>query len=280
MKARALLLFVPVFICAHALFSQVQVRSAKGTGRTTGHIIMLSVKNPGKKDITESFGPYFIPSDGKYQSYVVPGTKTATIPRKKTIDIPIIGYCTDIHRPPVPSGDDLPPYSDWVQVDISQPLSFDWIQKPGLGVTIAPPTGGPAPTIPGTDRPLGATLDIDARPDLAGPLLVSVVNKAGAAYDSLMSVGAISTPFSNNRERERESVIQQFTWYYTTALRGDEYTIEQFEERLTIQLEANAGKKKDELPPSVVEEFDAGVADFWNSFTLVGAEAKLISIPE
>jgi hypothetical protein len=280
MKTKAFLLFISLLFIAHAVFSQAQVRSARGTGRTTGHIVTLFAYNPGKKPVTADFGPYFIPSNGKDQSYVVPGTTTVTIPPKSEVEIPLIGFCSDNRRPPVSDGEDMPPYSSWVQVDPAQPVSFDWTQKPGSGITTAPAGPRPIPTILGTDTPLGVSLNIDIRPDLAGPLLVSVANKIQITFDSLRSVGGISTPFSNNRDRERESVIQQTLWWYTAALRGDEYTEEQFEERMTEQLETNTGKKKEELPPQMVEQFDAGVADFWDSFTLVGVEAKVISTPD
>lgn len=280
MKTKAFLLFVSLLFIAHSSFSQAQVRSAKGTGRTTGHIVTLFAYNPGKKPITANFGPYFIPSEGKYQSYVVPGSTTVTIPPRSEIEVPITGICTDNRRPPVSDGADMPPFSSWVEVDPAKPVSYDWTTRPGSGITAVPTLPRPIPTIPGTDRPLGVSLNIDIRPDLAGPLLVSVVNKTQATFDSLKSAGAINTPFSNNPDRERESVIQQFTWYYTAALRGDEYTKEQFDERMTAQLESNTGKKKEELPPAMVEQFDAGVADFWDSFTLVGVEAKVITTPD
>jgi hypothetical protein len=279
MKTKAFLLLIPFFFIAYTLFSQPQVRSAKGTGRTTGHIADLIAYNPGKNPVTADFGPYFIPSDGKHQSYVVPGTTTVTIPPKSEVEIPLIGFCTDNRRPPVSDGAEMPPYIVWEQVDPTKPVSCDWSYVPGSGLMPAPDYPRPTPTIPGTDTPLGVSLIIDVRPDLAGPLLVSVANKIQVTFDSLRSAGAISTPFSNNRDRERESVIQQTLWWYTAALRGDEYTEEQFEERMTAQLETNTGKKKEELPPQTVEQFDAGVDDFWDSFTLVGVEAKVISVP-
>lgn len=280
MKTKIVLLFACFFLFSHTLFSQTQVRSARGTGRTTGHIATLSVYNPGKKAITANFGPYFIPSNGKDQSYVVPGAMSVTIPPKGEVEIPLIGFCTDNRRPPVSDGAEMPPYSSWEEVDPTKPVSYDWSYVPGSGLMPAPDYPRPTPTIPGTDTPLGVSLIIDARPDLAGPLLVSVANKIQVTFDSLRSVGAISTPFSNNRDRERESVIQQTLWWYTAALRGDEYTEEDFEDRMTEQLETNTGKKKEELPPQMVEQFDAGVADFWDSFTLVGVEAKVISTPD
>jgi hypothetical protein len=281
MKTKAALFFALFHLCAFCLCGQAGIALAKatGTGRTTGHIATLSVRNASDQPGEIQIGPFYIPSGGKYQSYVIPYKKVITVPPRSTVDVPLSGYCTDIHRPPVPDGSGFPPVSSWVSVDPETPPALDWAQTPGPGIS-ANPTGQPVITVPGTDTPLGVNLDMDQRPDLAGPLLVYAVTLVEEAYNELKSQGAIQTPYSKNNQAEKEAVIQQFTWYYTTALEGGAYTKDQFEGRLVAQLETNAGKKKEELPPAVQEQFDQGVDDFWSSFTLVGVEAKLIADPE
>lgn len=137
--------------------------SARGTGRTTGHIIMLLAVNTSPKPQQFAVPPFTIPSDGKHQGFIVPDPTPVTVPGNGTITVPVSGYCTHPDLPAPPSGTTLPTPS--------------------------------------------------ALPDDA-PLLTTI-RQIRKVIPTLQQNGQITTPFSNNRDRERESVIQQFTWYYS-----------------------------------------------------------------
>jgi len=134
----------------------------------------------------------------------------------------------------------------------------------------------PAPTLPGTDRPITTPIHPDQHPGLAVPLLLDAINRIGQAYDELKPKGAITTPFSGNPAKEREAVIQQTFWRYSAALRGEPYDKKDFQGNTIQQFEQGSGKKYADIPKPQQEKMDVGVDDFWNTFEAVGAEAKIL----
>lgn len=112
---------------------------------------------------------------------------------------------------------------------------------------------------------------------LTAPLIFDAIEKIIITTDLMISKGQIYTPFSNNKEKEREAVIQHTLWRYVSVLNDDEYTMGEFQAKMDEQLESVTSVKKRNLPQGVIESFDHGVADFWNTFNLVGTEAKIIS---
>ena len=246
------------------------VITAKGTGETTGHIMDVTLQNPHDQPLRVNLGPLFIPSDGKHQSYVVPDETTVSVPAQGQLTIPIKGYCADIHSPPVPSGKPMVSNDVWIEPEAIannwQPsISNGWEQADGSIVTI-----------PGKSIPLGHVIDINKHPDEAAPLLLDAIIRISEAYDNLQSGGNISTPFSGNPEKERESVIQQTFWIYTSALTGAGYSVENFASKTAEQYEKNSGKMLTTLTEEEKDQLAGGIADFWNTFEAVGAEAKII----
>lgn len=317
--------------------------SAKGTGRTTGHVADVTVVNTGDHDVEVRISPCFIPSDGRYQPYVVPEVTTSTIPAKSSADLPLLGYCADIYLPPVPAGAALPAVSKWVFVS-DQPITGFYVladppsvpepmnppprkPKPGAPVTAGqpsvpepmnpppgkaepvpvppdemnPPThiepftpswtpatqsgwapgpdGGATALIPGTDKPLEHTLDINKHPKEAAALLLVALTRIAAAYDKLHDNGTINTPFSSRPDKERESVIQQTFWLYTSELTGKEYKVSNFKDNTVKQFEKGSGRDYQAMKPEEQQPLNQGIAQFWNTFEAVGAEAKVLAAP-
>ncbi|HAQ38787.1 MAG TPA: hypothetical protein DCX89_04945 [Saprospirales bacterium] len=258
---------------------------ATGTGRTTGHIADLKLTNVTDEKYQTSLGPFYIPSSGKYQPYIVPGQIDITVPPHGTYNIPINGYCTDIHKPPVGSGEDLPPVTSWIIPDVItnqwEPDENDgWVPKI---ITVQPSEekdenlDNILTLIPGTDQPLTHTIDQYKFPGATAPVLLKSIVLISTAFDSLKNSNNILTPFSGNPDKERESVIQQTFWIFASGVSGDEYSKNQFEAKMTEQFENKTGRSITKLPKEDKEKFDQGVDDFWNSFNLVGTEAKVIS---
>ncbi len=274
MKRKACLFFAFVlFLFQNFLSAQQEISvKATATGQTTGHIAELALSNNSGKTINYPVGPFFIPSSGQYQPYIVSGGTLVPVPPMGTVTVPLKGYCADIFSAPVPAGIDLPPFDTWIKPKSGQLPSYGWVSVPGLGIGKA---SGVEPTIliPGTKNPLGVTLDIFKRPDLAGPLLIELLAHNETTFDSLKNIGKITTPFSNNPAKEKESVIQQTTWIYTTALAGKVYEKESFREKMLTQLVATSGKPESDLPAATQIKFEKGVDDLWTSFNLVGALA-------
>lgn len=243
--------------------------AAKGTGRTTGHIADITLRNDTASPVEVPLGNLYIPSGGQYQSYVVAPAQRATIAANASQVIPVQGFCTDVHRPPVPAGHDLPPAGEWWRYHgSSQPLSV-------------PPRADAAPPgralIPGTGASTGRRVDTGLEPEVAVPLLLEAIAAIESTVAELKDSGRLKTPFSGNPEREREAVIQQTFWLYAAELTGEPYTREDFGRRLEAQQQERTG-----VPAAAATEADRarlqqGTDDFWDAFELVGVEAKIIS---
>lgn len=348
---------------------------AKGTGRTIGNIANISVTNPTAEDVILEFPPLFIPSSGQYQSYIIPSTHEASVPAGSTVTLPIVGYCTDISRPPVPSGSAMPPVEEWIGkdpglftntgIDPAKLMEYWGVTKPNdpgdpprhssiiffpVDTSVNSPvvsnhvpvemiTGNGSthtaviqqsfwyisvgndeiPEIKGNNADTilpesGTNLDISEEEKtqinssknstdttdyvieqqtvwnysvhtprdsamISIPLYFDAIEKIIETTDSLTSNGLINTPFSNNPEKEREAVIQQTFWYYTGALHDKPYTKEDFSIKLKEQFEEATGQSVSSAPTQVQEQLQKGVEDFWNTFQLVGTQAKVLQQP-
>ncbi len=228
------------------------VGTPRGTGQTTGHIADVTLTNDGPRPVVFPDRPVYIPSGGRYQSYVIPGGGGTTMPPGATRTVPIDGYCGDVNRPPVPAGEAVPGLEEWIV-----PLD-------------------PARTAPGNPRPPTGVVDPAIDPETAAPYLWSAVEAIEETVDELQSSGELHTPFSSNPDREREAVVQQTFWIYAGELSGRPYTREQFEERLEQQYEDRTGAPVASAPAEDRERLAEGADDFWNAFELVGVEAKVL----
>lgn len=90
-----------------------------GTGETTGHILDVHLKNLTRNDILINIPPYYVPSDGEHQSYLVPLPETVRLRSNSEIIHPLKGYCTDVNTPPIPSGEPTLLPHQWIRPDSS-----------------------------------------------------------------------------------------------------------------------------------------------------------------
>lgn len=255
----------------------------------------------------------YIPSGKKYQDYVAtaanwpPGiTQTSEEPDQhgqtpimgiepgESVLIPVDGYCANIRQPPVPSGSETPPVSDWVSsADATFPTA-DQIDDMGIIVTEAPPGEGPyiANIPPETGVSDDQTIVMSINPQLSPYLSEWEVNSARSAFlfdalsriritaEVLQDQDVVRTPYTSKspdmQDQELETLIQQTFWLYTSILRGDNYTKVEFADKMTEQYESNTGNKIKNAPPETKDRLDSGVDDFWGSFELVGASAKVL----
>ena len=104
---------------ANGIQNNIEVIRAKGTGQTTGHIANIEVKNKGDKAIEVKSQLFYIPSYGKYQSYVGRIEEGQVLPPGEVVEIPVIGYCSDVHKPPIASNAGMPDISSWTPIQIN-----------------------------------------------------------------------------------------------------------------------------------------------------------------
>ena len=298
-KTASLFILIILCITAHLSAQKAVVISATGTGQTTGTIANLSVKNDGESPLKVLSQTVFIPSSGQYQPYVAVIPETA-LPPGVIITIPIDGYCVDVHTPPVPYGYSMTPEEKWQPVgDPTSPIPEGTIsllptkplpefvptdipaitQSPGY----TPFTGDGSGIIinwPDTDIPVGGVMDPNKDPETFAPVIVEVLADIIDAVDIILKDDQYDTPFSGNPEKERESVIQQTFWIYMAEATGDEYTQDDFAGNVYDQFRENTGNPVTSLPEEQKKKIDNGIGDFWNTFTAVGVEAKVLNTKE
>lgn len=90
--------------------------SVTGTGRTTGHIATIVVKNDSDNPVLLVSGAYYIPSDGIYQSYAGRIENPVTVNPGSSTTVAVNGYCLQFRKPPVPSGVLLPAFDRWILI--------------------------------------------------------------------------------------------------------------------------------------------------------------------
>lgn len=260
---------VPRVVAGYAPHGEMLSITARGTGRTTGHIADLIVTNHGEAPLVLPPAMFLIPSDGRFQSYIGRPAPAQEIPPGETREVPVEGYCTTVRKPPVPAGEALPPLENWVvATGQAGPVSLPAIEDAMVA--------GRA-LIPGTDTPLPRAVDVDSEPLTAAPLLFAALGEIERATSDLQESGQLRTPFSANPDREREVVVQQTFWVFVSELENDPYIKEEFSGRLEAQYEQNTGVPVAEAPEEDRDQLETGASDFWGAFDLVGVSAKVLS---
>jgi hypothetical protein len=274
----------------------------RGTGRTTGHIATISVNNPTDEILFLTIEPLYIPATNRFQSYVSVSDEVVEIRPGTTKDIPLIGVCTDIRKPPVPSGEAaFPNITSWIPASEAGPvlepsMVFDPVKRRfrsttlrALGGTIRKrvPTcpnlnswmrvKGPKITYPGTNIPFPVTINPDRDYKQVARMAIEAVLMIDSTYEDQARKGSIQTPFSSQSARQSEAVRQQLTWIYMAGMTDDPYEKEDFKQQIVKQYESNTNQSFESAPPAARENVEKGVDQFWGAFELVGVEAKVLS---
>jgi len=270
-----LLFFLFMALLPFCSFSQ-KIK-ATGTGQTTGHIANLSISNKSKEPLTLKLGPFLIPATKKFQGYGVPETYEVTVPPQGVAEIPLRGFCTNPYIPPAGSGEELPPFHEWVATGNLPSLTPETTLDPSDG--FAPRTPGANPggftvTYPGTLIPFPYTIDLDKHPESAAPIVLDIIRAVEEAYEQLDAAGRINTPFTG--QRQEDAVEQQTIWYVLGILTGHPYDKEDFSDNMVRQYETMTQTNADAAPPEIKEQLETGIDSFWETFTLVGVEAKVL----
>jgi hypothetical protein len=304
MRANTLCLLFFACLLITPLWSQKPSKPVKveGTGRTTAHVLNIIVDNTaGPEELSIPPGWFYIPGGNGLQGYLVELPEAVTIAPGETRTIPVDGYCADVHRPPVPAGEPMPDLSGWVpvggppepaandpirtqtQVPVA-PFSTgqlgDFQERLSLTPATEPVAGEMIVTWPGTDIPLGGTLDPAEDPVTFAALGVTIVEQVRQAAAGIQASGQYPTPFSDDTGLELEALTQQGLWITLGALTGDPYEKEDFTEVVYRQFRENTGREVDSLAQEARDQIDAGVDDFWDAFTATGVEAKVLRVSE
>jgi hypothetical protein len=273
----------------------------RGTGRTTGHIATISVNNPTDEILFLTIEPLYIPATNRFQSYVSVSDEVVEIRPGTTKDIPLIGVCTDIRKPPVPSGEAaFPNITSWIPASeagpvpepsmVFDPASGDFVRRPSEHLRYDPEAGtylpkpefmdagkSPKITYPGTNIPFPVTINPDRDYKQVARMAIEAVLMIDSTYEDQARKGSIQTPFSSQSARQSEAVRQQLTWIYMAGMTDAPYEKEDFKQQIVKQYESNTNQSFESAPPAARENVEKGVDQFWGAFELVGVEAKVLS---
>ena len=229
---------------------------------------------------------FFIPSANGHQGYLVDndGLSDVLVPAGMTVHLPLDnGYCTNIHRPPVPLDEDLPPFESWITPDVAGvPPSPQELPADSAWVPADEVAGGLVPTFPGYTTPIPWRIDPDGHPAAAAGLLFEGLRKIITTVDELYAKEEVPpTPFSGTPAKERQTLIQQTFWLYSSLLNpaDEDYRREDFAEQTWRQFMEVSGDSI-YIAPEVRMEVEEGISSFWNSFEAVGVKAKVLSKTE
>jgi hypothetical protein len=271
---------------------------ASGTGQTTGEIVSLLIANErdepfllcishGSCDFDTgtilNTGMMFIPSQGKYQSYIVTGPNYIEVPPNSSNEYSLEGYCSDIHTPPVPVAVTIQDFDTWIfQGDTNyNPATTPDFTVDFTGVKLVEKNSQQTyitniPPNDNLDPNLTVQLDLNKNPSVSAPFIFDAFTRIENTVDELLNNDLISTPFHADTIKERETLIQQTVWLYTSTITGEDYTKEDFSVVITSQAE-DEGLVPEDLPERQQRQFNEAIDNFWSAFTLIGVEAKVLN---
>ncbi|MEL6356118.1 MAG: Ig-like domain-containing protein, partial [Bacteroidota bacterium] len=293
MRLTQIIIFLTCGLLSHLLPAQagLLVTAAQGTGRTTGHVITLTVENKSNAVRRVLPATYYIPSDGKYQAYVGRIFQQVLIPSGEKVTIPVVGYCTQVNRPPLTAGEITVPFSKWVAIRNKE--------RPPAGMTLLTPSAVVAPwevkkipdklpflisgkkpstgmrfTWPGTKLVINGTVNIDQDVKAVAPLIVAALEQIERITYLQHYWDLLRTPLSGDPLREAVVINQHTFWLAMATLTGDDYGQDEFRARIYRQLAGDSvleGLSEDEK-----NRIEADVAGLWKIFKNTARTAKLL----
>lgn len=294
----------------------VKIARPVGTGQTTGHIASIVVENLSDIPVIIEPQSFYIPSYGRYQSYVGRIPEGISVSPSSSSSVPVIGYCTDIRLPPVPLGSSMPNLVDWIvvlpvgeSIAVVPPAAPEPMNPPGATRSLATSDLIPIRLIPGPgvseftpelideivnsdeffpdEIPSGAPrmtwpgtdIEMPGRFDMenTGPLFASVVVTAMNLIEDILP--DIQADDDYNTPFSADSVREAEAIGQQTMwiyTAGGTYGKEDFSDKLYSQYETVTGNDRNNLKQAEQEKLEQGVDDFFNSFMATGLEAKVI----
>lgn len=255
--------------------------SARGTGRTTGHVITLYLSNPGPVPMRTDIGDCLIPA-AAYQGYVIPEVYPVEIAPFSTQRVELKGYCLNAERPALAEGTAAVAVSEWVTWAAAAPLP-----EPGkpLSAAFVPtlPTAESEGVLyfPGTEKPFPYLLDFQKHPREATRLLLYQVHAADIAFEQLRLQGKLPPGLRGRSVSTlKDDIIQQALWRYAAQLSGYIYSKPHIVTQLREEAEQQVNQTADQFSKATRQQLEQQTEDVWSTISLVGAEAKLVAVPD
>lgn len=165
-----------------------------GTGASTGVVAIVTVSNSSIHPVELQIGPYVIPSEGKYQSYLVPQRTQLSLLPNESKAIELEGFCLDVFKQPLPFGADLPPVSEWIR--------------------------------PNPDREILLEQENNSTKELSWIEAQNLYDKywyLSKAYVFYRFYDQLYTPYQNDPHYERSMILQHTLWKSAGSIKRQEY---------------------------------------------------------
>lgn len=189
---------------------------ASATGKTTGHIgdLIITNKTNTAKTITPGF--YFIPPEKGKQGFAVfnDAIKKIEVLAGDTYEHQLFGYCINIDLSPPKKGEAFPSYSQWLLGD-----DFDTAYA----------------ELWHNDKVSSKILNITKDSKLAASVILKAVENLEQNYYTWKDPLQIPDIYPGNAKAVKEGIIQQAVWQFASALQGDTYSFNTFEQGILQQ---------------------------------------------
>jgi hypothetical protein len=248
------------------------------TGQEAGHVLTLGVTNPTDRIVNFQVGPAIAPGSGQTQDLFIPGRYDGSLEPGESMQMELDGFCTDAFRDAPEDGSVLSGVDTWITIEngARQPLPGEELAlEDGFTPVTENELGEVKITYPGTNEAFPYTINFRDNPEASFGLLDQVVREVENAYYRLHYTRQLDTPFGENTEDVKNTIIQYELWRYTAALQGEEYTQQDFNEQMEEQYTEVTGEDPGEMNEEELEVFDEGLEDIWNILDVAGAEAKI-----
>lgn len=276
-----LILSAPYFLSAADLVNPfVEVRRTEGTGRTTGHIATLTVKNLGFEPTVIVPATYYIPSDLIYQSYVGRITDTVRVGEDEVVEIKLFGYCADVSKPPARAKRAMIDFKEWILMvppnqEDNRPLvlrpdrqlkPWDVGKVPAEVRFTITPTEGTSVNWPGTQTKVSGLILPDKEPFETSSLIVAYLEELENAAIELRQQGRLRSPFQNQPDKEFTTLVQHAFWIVMARLTGVPYDREVFSERVNLVASVTTSQQ--------AAQRERGIVAFWRAFMQIGVKSS------
>ncbi len=217
--------------------------TAAGTGESTGVVALLTAGNSSIHPVELEIGPYLVPSESAYQSYLIPQKiKLSLLPNEsKTIELE--GHCLDIFKQPFPFGADLPEINTWIR--------------------------------PNPDHDLLAQDNEELEPAVSqAQMIYDRYWYFATAYSFYRFFDQLHTPYHKRADYERSVVMQHVIWKAASDLKNKKYKLKHFSKLIKDQ--AGFNDWKNDMGRGRGARIDEEINALWKTFDQINAKATYL----
>ncbi len=262
-------------------FSDTLLYLPVGTGRTTGHVMDLTITNPGGVSVKVNLGPWLIPEKGNYQGYVIPAAYQALIPPLGSVTLSLNGYCTDVFKQALPNGEWGPNFRNWVSAGEGGLIPGPgWSPDSAYQAAVEAPPTALNLSFPGTRKRFPLRIDVHLFPKESANLLIDAVRRLEDGYYRLEAMAKLPSLQGMTSEQKMQTFVQQGLWVFAAQLGGKYYSEADFALQYLEEAEQRFNHLRNIFSPAARQQVALQAEDIWRGVQIVGLEAKVFTPQE